>query len=157
MARKPTTKGTTKNMTEQNLAADLGLETEATNTAAAPASAKREAVKIGGIKRGKLQAIPSITRTGNDAESKYAEFDNLEAPGADGFDSAFVEYDDTEDEKRFSRSVQAAYTKATAAAKEAGKPNRYIGRRSADENGKLLGIYVIRVDGHNVQGDDTAE
>lgn len=156
----PPRKGNTR-MSNLDLAAELGLndaaatvaDTTTTNEVPAEAVKARTAVKIGEIKRQKLAVIPNITRTGGTAASKYS-FGSLEAPGADGFDSDFVAYDDAETEERFSRSVQAAYTKETAEAKADGKPNKYIGRRSVDDNGKLLGIYVIRIDGHDVKGDE---
>jgi len=143
-------------MSNTDLAAELGLnDTPAAVVADAVATENkaRTAVKIGEIKRQKLSVIPTITRTGGTAASKYS-FGSLEAPGADGFDSDFVAYDPEETEERFSRSVQAAYTKETAEAKAAGLPNKYIGRRSVDDAGKLLGIYVIRIDGHDVKGDE---
>lgn len=158
MARK---KGTTSMSDNNDLAAELGLDdagagtvtTSNAETSAAPADkVARTAVKIGEIKRQKLSVIPTITRSGGDAPSKY-NFGSLEAPSADGFDSDFVAYDPSESEERFSRSVQAAYTKETAQAKAKGLPNKYIGRRSVDADGKLAGIYVIRVDGHDVAGD----
>lgn len=149
-------------MSNTDLAAELGLTdvvpagAPVVEAAAAPAEAKtggtRTAVKIGEIKRQKLQVIPTITRSTGEQASKY-NFSSLEAPGADGFDSDFVAYDPEETEERFSRSVQAAYTKETAEAKKAGKPNKYIGRRSVGDDGKLLGIYVIRIDDHDVAGD----
>lgn len=147
-------------MSNTDLAAELGLNdtpavdtsTATTNDAPTAEKVARTAVKIGEIKRQKLAVIPTITRSTGEQASKY-NFSSLEAPGADGFDSDFVEYDPSETEERFSRSVQAAYTKETAEAKKAGKPNKYIGRRSVDDNGKLLGIYVIRIDGHDVAGD----
>jgi hypothetical protein len=164
-AAKAAAKGT-KRMTDQNLAAELGLDTEtitASDVGTVSAaelvggSNARKAVKIGAIKRERLAVIPGIVRQGgNTGEGKYS-FSSLEAPDTsleNPFDADFVEFDPSEDEKRFTRSVQAAYTKETAEAKAAGKPNKYIGRKVYNDDGSLSGIYVIRIDGHDVAGDE---
>lgn len=155
-------------MGKTNVAEELGLDDAATTAATAStetaAVATRAPVKVGEIKTVKFSSIPGITRKGHSSgETKYA-FDQLAAPEATGdadspwnYDARDIAYDPEETPERFSRSIQTAYTKANKDAKDAGKKTHFIGRKYyAEDDGKLAGMYVFRVD-DTIADDDEPE
>lgn len=133
---------------------------EVAPTEAAADNARKD-VKIGEVTKLTLSSIPGIKRKVNPQDKKY-DFSSLVAPvanDADGFnyDVQRIAKGEGEDDVRFTRSVQTAYTKANADAKEAGRPERFIGRKEYATDGSVVATLVIRVDDTIDSEDDKGE
>jgi hypothetical protein len=155
MAKKTAT-NSENNMDNQNNAIDplaalgLGGDDAAASTSTQTAEPQTEAADvaraqrntsedftIGTVSRRIIKELPKPQR--GERAGRF-DFASIAAPSKEGYDSLFVEFKGG-DAAKFRRSVQAAATAANR-----GDEKKYFETRQEVENGKLVGMLVIRTD-----------